>query len=189
MLRTHSTKHHVFTISVLILEVGSRHQNEACGYRWPWNTMDAKFGFCIKFYARIQIFRLLGPPKLFLWPFKTNRFVKNYVDFPHENKSGGNISPKFIFIWRSHIKILENSNFQTAVKIVWQVVFTENFEFRHKFRCRIWIWHPFCFRFNGYYKPRSDVENRLRELIDFAVSAVKYSNHIFDVWTKPSELS
>ena len=27
--------------------------------------MDAKFGFCIKFYARIQIFRLLGPTKLF----------------------------------------------------------------------------------------------------------------------------
>ena len=26
----------------------------------------AKFGFCIKFYARIQICRLLGPSKLFL---------------------------------------------------------------------------------------------------------------------------
>ena len=43
------------------------------------------------------------------------------MDFPYENKSGGNFSPKFIFIWRSHIKIRENSNFQTAVKIVWQV--------------------------------------------------------------------
>ena len=32
--------------------------------------MDAKFEFCIKFYARIQIFRLLGPTKFFLWPFK-----------------------------------------------------------------------------------------------------------------------
>ena len=29
--------------------------------------MEAKFGFCMKFYARIQIFRLVGPTKLFLW--------------------------------------------------------------------------------------------------------------------------
>ena len=33
-----------------------------------------------------------------------------------------NLGDKFIFIWRSHIKISENSNFQTAVQIVWQVV-------------------------------------------------------------------
>ena len=59
-----------------------------------------------------------------------------YMDFLHENKSGGNFSPKFIFIWRSHIKISENGNFQTAVKIVWQVL-TEKFAFRHKFPCRI----------------------------------------------------
>ena len=98
-----------------------------------------------------------------LWLFKITRFFENYMDFPYENKSGGNFSPKFIFIWRSHIKILENSNFQTAVQIVWQVVLTQNFAFRHKFRCRIWIWHSFCFRFNGYHKPRNDVENRLRE--------------------------
>ena len=51
------------------------------------------------------------------------------MDFLHENKSGGNFSPKFIFIWRSHIKISENGNFQTAVKIVWQVVLTEKFVF------------------------------------------------------------
>ena len=38
------------------------------------------------------------------------------MDFPYGNKSGGNFSPKFIFIWRSHIKISENGNFQTAVK-------------------------------------------------------------------------
>ena len=53
--------------------------------------MDAKFGFCIKFYAKIQIFRLLGPTKLFLWLFKITRFFKNYMDFPQENKSGGNL--------------------------------------------------------------------------------------------------
>ena len=120
--------------------------------------MDAKFGFSIKFYARIQIFRLLGPTKLFSWPFKITRFFKNYMEFPYENKSGENFSPKFIFIWRSHTKISENGNFQTAVKIDWQVVLTQNFAFRHKFRCRISVWHSFCFRFNGYHKPRSDVE-------------------------------
>ena len=76
----------------------------------------------------------------------------------------GKLPPKFIFIWRSHVKILENGNFQTAVKIVWQVVLTQYFVFRNKFQCRIWIWHQFCFRFNGYHKPRSDAENRLREL-------------------------
>ena len=139
-------------LGLCVLEVSSRHQNEACGNRWPWNKIDAKFGliFCIKFYARIQTFRLLGPPKLFLWLFKIARFFKNYI-----------------YVWtfhiKSHIKISENRNFQTAVKIVWQVVLTQNFAFMHKFRCRIWIWHPFCFRFNGYHKPRSDVENRLRE--------------------------
>ena len=31
--------------SVEILEVGSRHQNEACGNRWTWSKMDAKLGF------------------------------------------------------------------------------------------------------------------------------------------------
>ena len=37
-------------------------------------------------------------------------------------------SPRPIhFIWRSHIKISENGNFQTAVKIVWQVILTQNF--------------------------------------------------------------
>ena len=99
--------------------------------------MDAKFGFCIKVYTRIQIFRLLGHTKLFLWLFKITRFFKNDMDFRYENKSGGNFSPKFIFIWRSHIKISENGNFQTDVKIVWQVVLTKNFAFRHKFPCRI----------------------------------------------------
>ena len=49
------------------------------------------------------------------------------MDFPYQNKSGETFPPKFIFIWRSHIKILENSNFQTAVKIVWQVLLTQNF--------------------------------------------------------------
>ena len=125
--------------------------------------MNAKFGFCIEFYARIPIFRLLAPTRLFSWLFKITRFLKNYMDFPYENKSGGNFPPKFIFIWKSHIKISENGNFQTAAKIVWQVVLTQNFAFRQKFRCRIRIWHPFCFRFNGFHKPRSDVENRLRE--------------------------
>ena len=48
-----------------IVEVGSRHQSEACGNSWTWNKMDEKFGFCIKFYARIQIFKSLGPTKLF----------------------------------------------------------------------------------------------------------------------------
>ena len=33
--------------------------NEACGNRWTWNKMDAKFGFCINYYARIQNFRVL----------------------------------------------------------------------------------------------------------------------------------
>ena len=88
------------------------------------------------------------------------------MDFPYENKSGGNFFPPSSFLsarWGSHIKISENGNFQTAVKIVWQVVLTQNFAFRQKFRCRIRIWHPFYFRFNGFHKPRSDVENRLRE--------------------------
>ena len=88
--------------------------------------MDAKFGFSIKFYARIQIFRLLGPIKLFLWLFKITRFFKNYMVFPYEN----NFSPKFIFLWRSHIKISENGSLQTAVKVVRQVVLTQNFASR-----------------------------------------------------------
>ena len=54
--------------------------------------MDAKFGFCIKLYARIQILRSLGPPKLFLWLFKITRFFKNY-GLPYENKSEGNFPP------------------------------------------------------------------------------------------------
>ena len=29
---------------VSILEVGSRHQNEACGNRWTWKKIDDKFG-------------------------------------------------------------------------------------------------------------------------------------------------
>ena len=36
---------------LIILEVGSRHQNEACGNRWTWNKMEAKFRFCIETYA------------------------------------------------------------------------------------------------------------------------------------------
>ena len=147
---------------IWILEVGSRHQNEACGNRWTWNKMDAKFGFCIKFYARIQFFCLLGHTKLFLWLFKIPDFSRIIWTFHMKTNLGETFSPKFIFMWRSHIKISENGNFQRAVKIVWQVVLTKNFAFRHKFRCRIWIWHPFCFRFNGYHKPRPDVENRLR---------------------------
>ena len=35
----------------VILKVGSRHQNEACGNRWTWNKMDAKFIFCIETYG------------------------------------------------------------------------------------------------------------------------------------------
>ena len=83
--------------------------------------MDAKFRFCITFYARIQILRLVRPTKLFLWLYKITRFLKNYMDFPirEQLESGGNFFPKFIFIWRSHIKISENGNFQTAVEIVW----------------------------------------------------------------------
>ena len=122
------------------------------------------FSSCRGGVARIQIFRLLGLTKLFLWLFKITRFFKNYMDFPYENKPGENFFPQsFIFIWRSHLKISGNGNFQTAVKIVWHVGMTQNFAFRHKLRRRIWIWHPFCFRFNGYHKPRSDVENRVRE--------------------------
>ena len=105
--------------------------------------MDAKFGFCIKFYARIQIFRLLGPPKLFSWLIKITRFFKNYMDFPYENKSGGTLFPQVHFYMEKPYKISENGNFQTAVKIVWQVVLTQNFAFRHKVRCRISIWHHF----------------------------------------------
>ena len=38
-------------------------------------------------------------------------------------------SPKFIFIWRSHIKISENDNFQTAMKIVRQQNLQEGISF------------------------------------------------------------
>ena len=76
-------------------------------------------------------------PNSFNGHLKITRFFKNYMDFQNENKSGGNFPPKFIFIWRNHVKISENGNFETAVKIVWQVVLTQNFAFRHKFRCRI----------------------------------------------------
>ena len=44
-------------------------------------------------------------PYSFYGHLKITRFFKNYMDFPYENKSGGNFSRKFIFIWRSHIKI------------------------------------------------------------------------------------
>ena len=52
--------------------------------------MNVKFGFYIKFHARIQIFRLLGHTKLYLWVFKITRFFKRYMDFPYENKPGEN---------------------------------------------------------------------------------------------------
>ena len=46
-------------------------------------------------------------------------------------------SPDFSRIrWTVHM-ILENGNFQTAVKIAWQVALTQNFAFRHKFPCKI----------------------------------------------------
>ena len=102
-------------------------------------------------------------PNSFYGHLNITRFFKNYMGFPYENKSG-ETSPKFIFIWRSHIKISENFNFQTAVEIVWQLILTQNFAFTHTFRCRMRIWHPFCSRLNGYHRPRFDVENRLREL-------------------------
>ena len=60
------------------------------------------------------------------------------MDFPYENKSRGNFFPPSSFlIGEAIIKISEKGNFQTAVKIVWQVVLIQNFAFRHKFRCRI----------------------------------------------------
>ena len=83
---------------VEILELSSRLQNEACGNGGTWNKIDTKFEFCIKFYARIN-FRLLGPTKLFLWLFIITRFFKNYMDFPYENKSGGNFPPSsFLYL-------------------------------------------------------------------------------------------
>ena len=93
--------------------------------------MDAKLGFFIKFYARIRFLGNKDLPNFFYGHLKITRFFKNYMDFPYENKSGRNFSPKFIFIWRSHVKILENGNFQTAVKIIWQVVLTQNFAVGH----------------------------------------------------------
>ena len=47
------------------------------------------------------------------------------MDFRYENKNLGETFPQ------------ENGNFQTAVKIVRQVVLTQNFAFTRKFRCRI----------------------------------------------------
>ena len=38
--------------------------------------MDAKFGFCIKFYAKVQIFRVLESTELFLWPFKNHQIFQ-----------------------------------------------------------------------------------------------------------------
>ena len=102
--------------SQIILEVGSRHQNEACGNRWTWNKMDAKFGFCIKFYARIQIFRLLGPTELLLWLFKINTFFKNYMDFPYKNKSGGNFFPQVHFYMEKPYKNLRKRQFLDSCK-------------------------------------------------------------------------
>ena len=61
--------------------------------------MDVKFGFHIKFYDRIQIFRLLGPTKLFLWPFKNRQIFQELMDFPYENKSGGKNFPPSSFLY------------------------------------------------------------------------------------------
>ena len=78
--------------------------------------MDAKFEFCIKFYARIQIFRLLGPIKLFLWLFRITRFFKNYMDFPYENKSGGNFFPQVHFYMEKPYKNLRKRQFSNSCK-------------------------------------------------------------------------
>ena len=46
---------------------------------------------------------------------------------------GEAFSPQVHFYMEKPYKISENVNFQTAVKIVSQVVLTQNFAFRHKF--------------------------------------------------------
>ena len=51
------------------------------------------------------------------------------MDFPYQNKSGETFPPSSFL----YGKISENGNFQTDIKIVWQVVLAQNFAFRHKF--------------------------------------------------------
>ena len=84
----------------------------SCGNRWTWNKMDAKFGFFIKFYARIQIFRSLGPTKLFYGHLKITRFFNNYMDFPYENKSVRN----FHFYLEKPYKNLRKRQFSNSCK-------------------------------------------------------------------------
>ena len=101
---------------ISILEVGSRHQNEACGNHWTWNKIDTKFGFCIKFYARIQIFRLLGPTKLLLWLFKITRFFKSYMDFPYKTNLGETFFPQVHFYMEKPHKNLRKRPFSNSCK-------------------------------------------------------------------------
>ena len=77
--------------------------------------MDAKFRFCITFYARIQSFKLLGPTKLFLWLFKITRFFKKYMDFPYEEKSGKNF-PHVHFYMDKPYKNLRKRQFSDSCK-------------------------------------------------------------------------
>ena len=78
--------------------------------------MDAKFEFCITCYSRIQIFRLSGPPKLFLWLFKITRFFKDYMDFRYENESGGNFFPQVHFYMEKPYKNLRKQQFSNSCK-------------------------------------------------------------------------
>ena len=74
--------------------------------------MDATFGFRIKFYARIRIFRLLGPTKLVLWPLK---IFKNYMNFPYETKPGGNFPPSSFYLEKPY-KNLRKLQFSDSCK-------------------------------------------------------------------------
>ena len=78
--------------------------------------MDAKFEFCIKFYARIQLFRLLGPPKLFFYGcLKIPDFSRIISTFHMETKLGETF-PQVHFYMKKPYKNLRKQQFSNSCK-------------------------------------------------------------------------
>ena len=78
------------------------------------------------------------------------------MDFPYENKCGGNFPPNGPSSF-CYGKISENVNFQAAVKVVWQAVLTQNFAFGISFDTE----SEFGIHFVSDSMPHSDVKDLL----------------------------
>ena len=79
--------------------------------------MDAKFGFCIKFYARIQIFRLLGHlPNSFYDYLKSLDFSRVIWTFHIKTNLGETFFPQVNFYMEKPYKNLRKRQFSNSCK-------------------------------------------------------------------------